>query len=301
MSWKQKPDSPAKLSPQELWNEIALTRRGIDDLLKQAADTRELKPVEVALEELQVKTVNYKHLVEEMQAPMRAVLGTNFLGVEEWRRGFGVRVGLPPPMPEYITADLLCSDCPLHPGQKIKETHILILMPRAVDGKPYNALKLEELCVNRIGSGQKLLYPARDPTNRWQSGAWVHESPAESEWVLIPKSDPDVNDVLSDRHFRFKTMAEQAAVYNYYAQDYRGAKALEVMTVALLTYLVNGESQEQKMLANFVRLRCIQPNAAGGSVVVGPFFPEGLLVKEIEDSDCGSAFIGFAVARKPRS
>jgi hypothetical protein len=164
---KQTPS--AKLTPQDLWNDISIARSGIDELLKQGQQTGDLKPVRAALDELQLKTSNYEKLLEEMQAPIKAVLGRNFLGTAEWQQGFGVKVGAPPPIPESITPELLKSLCPLHPGQKIKDTHILVLIPKTIDGQPYSALRLDELCATRQGSGERLIYDEKDWANEWKT------------------------------------------------------------------------------------------------------------------------------------
>jgi hypothetical protein len=278
-----------KLTPQDLWNDISLTRSGIDELLKQGQQTGDLKPVRAALDELQLMTSNYERLLEEMQAPLRAVLGKNFLGTAEWQKGFAVKVGAPPSIPESITTELLNSDCPLHPGQSIKETHILLLIPKTVDGKAYSALKLDELCSSRKGSGDKLI---NDGWSTWKECDWAILPQVKSEWVLLPKSDPDRNKVPEDKHFRGKNIKQQEEVYKHYAAEYREAKALEVMTMAILNDLVNGEP---RILDGPNYLRCMEPNASGGRVCVGSFDANGL---RVHDGRVGRGVIGRALARK---
>jgi hypothetical protein len=205
------------------------------------------------------------------------LLGRNFLGAAEWQRGFQVDVGVVPPIPKSITKELLESDCPLHPGEKIKDTHILMLVPKTVNGEPYSAVKLGELCHGRKGSGGKLIY---DGANSWKQESWAKAPQVESEWVLIPKSDPDPKKVPPDKHFRSKSIAQQAEVHKCYAEDYREAKALEVMTAALLNDVVNGEP---RMLDGYNYLRCVEPNASGGRVLVGGFDADGLRVYVLSD------------------
>lgn len=231
----------------------------------------------------------------------RELLGKNFLGAEEWKRGFNVDVGPVPPIPKWITKELLEDKCQLHPGQQVKDTHILMLVPKTVNGEPYSAVKLGALCAGTKGSGDKLIYDGADWANDWKGEAWAQAAQVESEWVLIPKSDPDLNKVPEDRHFRSKTIAEQADVLKHYEKDYREAKALEVMTAALLNDVVNGEP---RMLApegdNWNYLRCVEENASGGRVVVGSFFALGLGVG-VDDGDDGNVHVGGALAWKSRS
>jgi hypothetical protein len=176
-----------------------------------------------------------------------------------------------------------------------------MLVPKTVNGEPYSAVKLDELCAKRKGSGDKLIYDGADWANKWKAESWAKEQQLSSEWVLIPKADPDPNKVPSEKHFRSKTLLEQTEVHEYYAKDYREAKALEVMTAALLNDVVNGEP---RMLApiedTWNYLRCVEPNASGGRVVVGYFDADGLKVYvDVVDND--HAFVGGALAWKSKS
>jgi len=129
----------------------------------------------------------------------RELLGKNFLGAAEWKRGFNVDVGPVPPIPKWITKKLLEEKCQLHPGQQVKDTHILMLVPKTVNGEAYSAVKLGELCAGTKGSGDKLIY---DGANDWKKQPWAQAAQVESEWVLIPKSDPDRNKVPEDKFFK---------------------------------------------------------------------------------------------------
>jgi hypothetical protein len=218
---------------------------------------------------------------------VRELLGKNFLGSEAWSSQ-GIDVGVAPPIPSAITKELLESECPLHPGQKIKDTHILVLVPRTVNGEPYTALKLDELCGERKGSGDRLIY-----STGWKNDPWVSAPQSESAWVLLPKSDPDPK-VSPDKHFRWKDIAQQQEVHNDHYKEYREAKALEVMTMALLNDLVHGEP---RILDGLNYLRCEEHNASGGRVCVGAFLAGGLEVNDAYVVDV-HADIGRALARK---
>jgi hypothetical protein len=109
MSHESNPKQLSTPNPQELRDDIVLTRRGIDAVLKQGEQAGDLESVQAAVDGLKLKTANNHKLLEKMQAPLRAVRGKNFLGAEEWGQGFGVHVGAPPVIPGYITAELLNS------------------------------------------------------------------------------------------------------------------------------------------------------------------------------------------------
>lgn len=223
-------------------------------------------------------------------AAVKKVLGKNFLGEEEWKKQ-GIDVGKAPPIPASITDALLNSGCPLHPGKKIKDTHVLMLVPKTVNGKPYTALELGELCSTKEGSGDKLIYDGADWANAWKTRAWASLPQAQSEWVLIPKMDPDPEKVSKEKHFRSKNIAAQKTVHRDHYPEYREVKALEVMTMALLYNLTH----EERLLPDY--LRCVEPNASGGRVCVGLFNADGLWVDDGRD-DRDGGLIGRALARK---
>ena len=230
--------------------------------------------------------------------PQRELLGKNYLGAEAWAAQ-GVDVGAAPPLPGAITEALLNSECPLHPGEKIKDTHLLVLIPKTVNGEPYTALKLDELCATRKGSGDKLIYDGEEWATAWKGREWAKAPQAQSEWVLIPKSDPDPERMREkygeerggNRHFRSKNIAAQQKVHGEHYKEYREVKALEVMTMALLYDLTHKERLPPDYL------RCEEPNAFGGRVCVGNFGAIGLKVHDDYD-DFDSARLGRALARK---
>jgi hypothetical protein len=225
-------------------------------------------------------------------------LGQNFLGLAAWQN-IGVDVGEAPPLPKSLTLELLNSECPLHPGEKIKDTHILVLVPKTVNGEPYSPLKLDELCATRKGSGHKLIYDGADWATAWKEQDWAKAPQAQSEWVLIPKSDPDPERMREKygeeegdkRHFRGKDIATQQEVHNDHYKEYREVKALEVMTMALLYDLTHRE----RLLPDY--LRCEEPSAFGGRVCVGNFPAIGLKVDDEVDAYAPD-LIGCALARK---
>lgn len=224
------------------------------------------------------------------------VFGNNFLGSEAWKRGLGVDVGTVPPIPVTITEALLQCDCPLHPGQKIKDTHLLVLMPETVNGEPYSALKLDELCATKKGSGHQLIYD-RLGRDSWKSKDWASATQPKSEWALIHKSDPDPQKVSPEKHFRKKNIKQQEAVHQDIERDagygnYREVRVLELMTAVLLYDLVHHE----RLLADYW-LRCEEPNVFGGRGTVGCFKDNGLMIGDAY-VDSAHDYIGRALARK---
>ena len=242
-----------------------------------------------------LKTVTPTDFCEEMerreQLP-RELLGKKFLGAEAWRKQ-GIDVGAEPALPATITEELLNSECPLNPGEKIKDTHLLVLIPKTVNGEPYTALELDELCATRKGSGDKLIYDGAYWATAWKEKDWARSPQVQSEWVLIPKSDPDPEKVSADKHFRSKNIAAQQKVHEEHYGEYREVKTLELMTAVLLYDLTNKE----RLVPEY--LRCVEPNASGGRVCVGRFVAYGLEVSVGRD-DNGGGRVGRALARKTK-
>jgi hypothetical protein len=190
-------------------------------------------------------------------------MGRNFLGPDEWKK-IGFEVNPVPPIPSCITSDFLESASPLHPSEKIKDTHVLVLIPQYVNGERYSLKKMLRLCesdqvVTRV-DGHKVLSPplflAENPDEFFGFGWWLRgSSPScpqpESTWRLLPKRDPDPNDVPKSKHFRDKTMDQQLEVASEHYPEYEEVRRREFETMVLLYELVNKEQ-----LLSTCSLRC---------------------------------------------
>lgn len=225
--------------------------------------------------------------------PQRELLGSNFLGAEEWQ-SLGVDIGAVPPIPVTVTEALLNSECPLCPGEKIKDTHLLALVPKTVNEEPYSALKLNELCAGRKGSGDRLIYDEEEWGARWKSRPWASIPQAQSEWVLIPKSDADPAKAADEQHFRSKSVDRQKIVHDKQYPEYREAVILELMTALLLNDLVNGWPRP---LDGWNALRCLEQKTSDTSVCAGSFDTNGLWISYVYGVG-GHAGVGRALARK---
>ena len=64
-------------------------------------------------------------------------------GKAEWEKYFG-DVGIEPPLPENIE-EMLNEPCFFWPNKKVEETHLLVLIPNTVNGKPFTMNYLGEL------------------------------------------------------------------------------------------------------------------------------------------------------------
>jgi hypothetical protein len=153
-------------------------------------------------------------------------------GAEAWSQYFG-EVGTEPSLPSDIVATLN-SACPFCPGRAVKDTHLLVLIPAKVDGKPFSMNLLEELIQDPKGGGHSISYHTYDSELQEQFGA---QSPVRSYWVLMTR------DVLEGS--RDEPYASQKDLVSRHASrtglPYELPGALEAATVILSHYVRSGE------------------------------------------------------------
>ena len=190
-------------------------------------------------------------------------------------------VGKEPLLPEFLTADLLESECPFSPGKKIKDTHLLVLIPKTVNGEPYSVLTLEELCFTREGVGQKgvLIHDNRH-LSAWPDCPWASAPQGESEWVFLPRSGPDGEGVAGEKQFSGKGIEEQERVLREHYPEYREAKVLELVTATVLDNLVNNRDAD----FNQLYLWCHDTSADLESFVKADPREEGVAVGSFDKS-----------------
>jgi hypothetical protein len=78
---------------------------------------------------------------------------------------------------------------------------------------------------------------------------WIQQSPGESYWVLMAKSDPVSGVVPAEKTFKGKSIADMHKVCRRYYPEYTHGRALEMMTGILLNAVVNGERLYREVLA----------------------------------------------------
>jgi energy-coupling factor transporter ATP-binding protein EcfA2 len=191
-------------------------------------------------------------------------------GVEEWRQYYG-EVGSAPDLPSDID-DILDSACPFWSSRKIRDTHLLVLIPAKVNGQLFSLNLLRELIQHPNNGGYKTQYRCYDSDLQAQLGA---ASPTASYWLLITR------DVLPES--RSKKYADQKELVTAHASrvglPYELPKALEA-AAAILAHHVRGG--ERLYGDNPWTYTCCQEWIFHGSneypAVVGGFESSGLFV-----------------------
>ena len=208
-------------------------------------------------------------------------------GAEEWSRYFG-EVGAVPPLPEHIV-DTLNSPCPFWAGEVVKDTHLLVLIPATVAGRPFSLNLLGELIRRPRGGGYATDYDGYADDVRIQLGT---QSPEHSYWVLMTR------DVLEGS--MYKTYASQIVLVAHHAGrtglPYWLPSALEAATAILSNYVRSGERLYTDAILTWTRCQdLVAWEDSHYPAIVGCFSSGGLDVgHDYEDSH----FIGMASLRK---
>ncbi len=212
-------------------------------------------------------------------------------GKAKWLQYFGV-IREEPPLPPDIHR-ILESPCPFWPDKTVQETHTLVLIPRTVNGKPFNLNALERL----------IQHPKQGHATRYRSHGWDKlkaefgdQSPYASYWILMTK------DVLPGS--TLKTRSSQFQLVDSYSKKaqvpYQVPSALESATSILLEYVQSGTWR-----IPFTCTRC-QEIVKEGPICVGnycPSFgsyqstPDDLYLGNFSGNDVDSS-VGVAPLRK---
>ena len=203
-------------------------------------------------------------------------------GKADWERFFG-DVGDVPSIPAGM-AETLKAPCPFNPEKQVGDTHMLVLIPKTVNSKPFTLNLLQEL----------IQYPKEKTATAFNfySRAVKEElgetSIENSYWVLMTK------DVIPGS--RNKIYCEQKQlVKEKGAGFYELPSAIEAAASILMDYFKTDEHLYGQAPWTFTRCQEIVTQAQW-PVAIGGFSREGLIV----DDDCWGegSFLGMAAVRK---
>lgn len=156
-------------------------------------------------------------------------------GAKEWQRYLGVDVGEEPSLPENIDT-ILNRICPFlleeeTSCQKVKDNHLLVLIPATVNGDPFTLDKLGELIKGRSFLDNPHGYRYYSEELRQSCGS---ESIAKmSYWVLITKK-------VMRGSLGHDFLGHQRRISRHSKDGYRVPYALEVATAILTHYVRSG-------------------------------------------------------------
>jgi len=150
-------------------------------------------------------------------------------GKAKWAKYFG-DIGVEPPLPPNIQ-EILNAKCIFWPNKKVQDTHLLVLVPQAVNGKTFCLNSLAEL-IQSPKTGNKTEYRYYDDHVKKELGT----KSVSSHWALMTR------DVIPDS--RSKTYEAQKALVASHAQKskiaYELPKALDATAAILMHYVETG-------------------------------------------------------------
>lgn len=206
---------------------------------------------------------------------------TKCFGKTQWETYFG-DVGEEPALPENID-EILNSPCPFSGDEsiKVKDTHMLVLVPATVNGEALTLNKLQNLIQYPQNQGHATDYDYYSDATKGKHG---DTSVERSHWVLMTR------DVVPDS--RNKTYQEQKDLVNHY-KDYGLPGALEAAVCILMEHVSSGSKLFGERPLTYTS--CTETVGDRYPVVVGGFVPDGLYVY---DSHFGGDYFGVAALRK---
>jgi hypothetical protein len=208
-------------------------------------------------------------------------------GARAWKKYFG-EVGAEPCLPPDID-EILGSVCPFRAGKAVKDTHLLVLVPATVAGRPFSLNLLGELVQLPKGVGYSTKYRYCDSDIQEQLGA---QSPASSYWILMTR------EVLEGS--RYQTYTDQKDLLAQYASrtglPYGLPGVLEAATAILSHYVRSGERLYADNPWTYTRCQELVAWVGDYPIVVGGFSSGGLDVSCDFTGHC--SYVGMASFRK---
>ena len=149
------------------------------------------------------------------------------------------------------------------PAKKVKETHLLVLIPQAVNGQALNLDYLEQLIQNPLGGGHATIYEVYWDDLKKEHGA---KPAGQSHWVLMTAG---VIPTSIDKPY-----AQQWKLVRKYAH-YQIPQTLEAATCILMEYVKKGK---RLYPSSPLRHTFCQERTTGYQNAVGGFGSSGLTV-----------------------
>jgi hypothetical protein len=269
-----------------------LQKKSLEEKQKLEADyTQKLAQAEqekqTLLQEYQKAIEEQKQAHAEEQAQLKAQIALfkaqqqcnkifpRIFGKADWEKHIGT-VGDEPLLPPDIE-QIMNGPCPFWEGKKVHETHLLVLVPEAVYGKPLTLGLLGELVQNPL-QGHETEY------NYFNLGDYQDSPAPASHWALMTR------DVLPGS--RSKRYKEQQAIAQS-KPGYQIPTLLDAVTVVFMEYVRSGRRLYSNTPWTFTR--CQEKYTENQQLVIGGFSTDGL---DVIDSGFGLECDGVGGLRK---
>ena len=205
-------------------------------------------------------------------------------GKAKWDQYFG-DVGDVPPLPQCI-ADILNAPCPFYSEKQVRDTHMLVLIPKTVNNKPFTLNLLKELIeAHKEKKAFKIAY-----YSDFVKAELGETQPERAHWILMTKKV--VPESLSKTYEEQKKLVQDKG-----AGDYNLPSAIEAAASILMHYFETNEVFYVQDLGTNVSTytRCqetITRDNYSYPVAIGGYSRKGLIVTEgAFPPHCGAAAV----------
>ena len=215
------------------------------------------------LKEIDVETFSLIDLINIDNCPLltRAIFRNTAFGKKEWEKHFG-DIGIEPPLPANIEK-ILNEPCSFWPDKKVKETHLLVLIPNTVNGKPFTLNYLKKL-IEKPKSAHTTKYDFYSSSAKEAVG----EKSYPSHWILMTR-----NIIPFSQYSNSKCRELIANHSKKTGLPYELPHLLEATTSILIHYVKTGE-RLYNSLRTYTWSQDVDKD--NGQLVVGSFAPYGL-------------------------
>ena len=218
-----------------------------------------------------------------LKTPAKISLSTPSIafGKTNWEKYFG-DIGLEPPLPKNIE-DILNASCSFWPNKKVKETHLLVLIPNTVNGKLFTMSYLGDL-IQKPKFGYSTKYDYYSDLVKDALG----DKSYPSHWVLMTR------DVIPGS--KGKRKSECCKMIANHSKDsglpYALPHSLEITTSILMYYVKTGKKLYSNDPSTYAYSRDL--DKSGAPMVIGGFASGGI---DIYDNIYGGIDCGVAGCR----
>ena len=218
----------------------------------------------VKLKEIDVETFPLIDLnVDNCPLLTKTIFRNKEFGKKDWEKYFG-DIGVEPPIPENIE-EILNEPCSFWPDKKVKETHLLVLIPNTVNGEPFTMNYLRKL-IHKPKSGNSTKYAYYSDYAKEAVG----DKSYPSHWVLMTK------DIIPDSIYKdYSSCCELITDHSKKTGlPYELPHLLEATASILMHYVKIGERlyKDDPWICTFSK----DFDKDNDSLVVGGFAPAGL-------------------------
>ncbi|NGX62054.1 MAG: hypothetical protein K940chlam9_01547 [Chlamydiae bacterium] len=234
---------------------VILLAAGIISLVKDLTISKSIDPI---------YEVNDKESVE--------VGDLKSFGKAEWKLYFGIEVEDAPPLPDNIE-EILNQNCPIFgDGEKVHETHILVLIPASVTIE-----SLGELVQNPQNGGHSSKYASLNLPDELKQKAGE-----KSYWVLMTKDVlPDTREIGLTSNYLFQNTKEKTyEERKNKVVKHTGYKVYKSREAAICLFVHHVTTGEYLYGRNPLSYACCEEQVEGMYPIdVGDFGPEGLQLR----------------------